>query len=82
MHSMNYLLCLSIKTRNWQLFLSVVLVWVPEGTFFGAAVSEDGVADFLKVMGLTHTFFYHSLISISHWQFHKFTGGELSLPTP
>lgn len=28
--------------------------------FFGAAVAEEGVADFLKVMGLSHTLFLFS----------------------
>jgi len=52
------------------------VVRAPEGTF-GAALAEGGVADLLKVIGLSHDILIHSLISVS--QFYKFTGGELSL---
>ena len=52
------------------------VVRAPEGTF-GAAIAEGGVADLLKVIGLSHNILIRFLISVS--QFHKFTGGELSL---
>jgi hypothetical protein len=57
------------------------VVWAPEGTFGAAAVAEGDVADLINVtvIGRSHNFLY-SLISVS--QFHKFTKGELSLPTP
>jgi prolyl oligopeptidase len=54
------------------------IVRAPEGTF-GAAIAEGGVTDLLKVTGPSHDILIHSLISVS--QFHKFTGGELSLVT-
>jgi hypothetical protein len=54
------------------------VVRAPEGTF-GAAIAEGGVADLLKVIELCHSILIDCLISVSVSQFHKFTGGELSL---
>ena len=65
-----------LTLRRWIGFLDCgSVVRVPEGTF-GAVVVEGGVAD-LKVIGLSHNILIHSLIPVS--QFHKFTGGKLSL---
>ena len=40
------------------------VVRAPEGTF-GAAIAEGGVADLLKVIGLSHSILIRSLISVS-----------------
>ena len=48
---------MSVDKDEKLLFLSVVLVWVPEGTSFGAAVSEDGVADFPQGNGVDSCLF-------------------------